>query len=193
MKTNGRSIVQLATAGLMAVLVAAGPRAALAEEAPLAPTVPTPSAAPQPAPVYVPVPVDPYPNHRVLLGETRYRSPGLAAALSLQPFPIDFGNLYAENLGWGVAYTAIEVSLMAPMMLVVGQHMDHGAGVDRGWSGADRGTMVGLVAGYVAVKLIAGLQAGYAARSFNQAYEPRATAFVAPAPGGAMLTWSGRL
>ena len=33
-----------------------------------------------------------------------------------KPVPVDFGNFYAENLGWGIAYTAIELSLMAPMM-----------------------------------------------------------------------------
>jgi hypothetical protein len=71
--------------------------------------------------------------------------------------------------------------------------MDHGVGNDRSWSGTERGAMGGLVAGYVAVKLIAGLHAGYATQSFNRASEPRGVAFVAPTPGGAILAWSARL
>lgn len=123
-------------------------------------------------------------------GEGRYRSPGLAVMLSLQPLPIDFGNLYAENIGWGMAYTAIEVSLMAPMMWMTGEHMDHGTTDNRTWSGRETGAMVGLVSGYVVVKLVAGLHAGYASRAFNRAYEPRTMGFVAPIPGGALLAWS---
>ena len=123
-------------------------------------------------------------------GEARYRSPGLAVALSLQPLPIDFGNLYAENIGWGIAYTAIEVSLMAPMMWMTGEHMNHGTADNRTWSGRETGAMVGLVSGYVVVKLVAGVHAGYASRAFNRAYEPRAMGFVAPVPGGALLAWS---
>jgi hypothetical protein len=125
------------------------------------------------------------------LGEARYRSPGLAVALSLQPLPIDFGNLYAENLGWGVAYTAIEVSLLAPMMWMTGEHMDHGASDNRAWTGRETGAMVGLVCGYAVVKVVSGLHAGYAAQAFNRSYEPRMTSFVAPVRGGALLAWSG--
>jgi len=97
--------------------------------------------------------------------------------LSLQPLPIDFGNLYAENLSWGVAYTAIEVSVMAPMMWIAGQHMGQGSVDVRGWSGAERDTMIGLALAYVAVKLVASLHAGYSARALNDGYEPRGMAF----------------
>jgi len=38
--------------------------------------------------------------HATLFGDVRYRSPGVAVALSLTPVPVDFGNLYAENVGW---------------------------------------------------------------------------------------------
>jgi len=189
-------MAKLAIAGLIAL----GPLRARAQD-PVAPGATPISSAPatpalvEPPPSYAAVAPDP--GHHVygasnhaLFGDDRYRSPGLAVALSLQPLPIDFGNLYAENLSWGVAYTAIEVSLMAPMMWVAGQHMGHGTSGDRDWSGAERGAMVGLVSGYVAVKLVAGLHAGYGARAFNRRYEPRTTAFVTPSPGGALLSWS---
>lgn len=166
------------------------------------PPVGSPGGAPQgyPAPAYPPADYGygphrgygygpPQREHHFLLGDSDYRSPGLAVALSLQPLPVDFGNLYAENLGWGVAYTAIEVSLMAPMMWLGGSHMHHGLNDDRTWSSGEKGAMIGLVSGYVAVKLVSGLHAGYAAKAFNRAYEPAPLAFVAPTPGGALLGW----
>ncbi len=128
-----------------------------------------------------------------LSSEPEYRSPGLAVALSLTPLPVDFGNLYAGNLAWGVAYTAIEVSLMAPMMWFAGTHMDHGGNVGRSWSTGERGTMIGLVAGYVGVKLVAGLHAGYAARGFNARYGRGPMLGALPVPGGGMLALSGGL
>jgi hypothetical protein len=142
------------------------------------------------APSAAVAPLAPVPAPAFPFGEARYRSPGLAVALSLQPLPIDFGNLYAENIGWGMAYTAIEVSLMAPMMWMTGEHMNHGTADNRTWSGRETGAMVGLVSAYVVVKLLAGLHAGYASRAFTRAYEPPTMGFVAPVPGGALLAWS---
>lgn len=140
----------------------------------------SPPPPPPPANVYAMPP----PGHHGLFGDSGYRSPGLSVALSLTPLPIDFGNLHAENLGWGIAYTAIEVSLMAPMMWVVGGHMGHGGVDDRRWSDGERGAMIGLLTGYVAVKLVSGLHAGYAASAYNRRYDPRAMAFVLPTRGG---------
>jgi len=132
----------------------------------------------------------PHGEHHPLLGDSDYRSPGLAVALSLQPLPVDFGNLYAENLAWGVAYTAIEVSLMAPMMWLGGSHMHRGYGAgDRSWSANEKNAVVGLASGYVVVKLVAGLHAGYAAKALNRAYGPAPMAYVAPTAGGAVLGW----
>lgn len=153
-----------------------------------------PAAAPGPQP-YAAGHVTPDSHQRqpFLFGPSTYRSPGLAVALSLQPLPIDIGNLYAENLGWGIAYTAVEVALLAPMMWMTGQHMNHGNGDDRHWSGMESGMMVGFISGYVAVKLVAGLHAGYAARAFNRAFEDRGMAIVVPTAGGAFLTWTKTL
>ena len=68
-----------------------------------------------------------------------YRSPGLAAVLSLTPLPVDFGNFYTDNVGWGVAYTALELGLAAPMMwLAADRGMGHGSGAANGWSSGDR-------------------------------------------------------
>jgi hypothetical protein len=157
---------------------------------------PPPPASAAPAPLDV-TPLGYYPPPPLLFSERLHRSPGLAVALSLQPLPIDFGNLYAENIGWGVTYTAIEVALMAPMMWMTGSHMSHAGmtrvGDDGSWSDREKGAMVGLAAGYVLVKLAAGLHAGRAAQGFNLMYERRATALVAPTAGGALLVWSARL
>lgn len=106
-------------------------------------------------------------GHGLPMVDAEYRSPGLAVALSLTPLPVDFGNLYAENLAWGVAYTGLELALMIPMMVLVGSHMDHGGNADQRWSSGEQVAAVSLVSVYVLVKLVAGLQAGAAARSFN--------------------------
>ena len=123
-----------------------------------------------------------------------YRSPGIAVALSLTPVPVDFGNLYAENLPWGIAYTTAEVALVTPMMWMLGSHMHDGNGGDR-WSSAERGWEIGLVSGYVLVKIAAGIHAGYAAADFNKAQEHGAFARVLPTvattPGGALFAATG--
>jgi hypothetical protein len=147
-----------------------------------------PVAAP-PAPAPIASQAQPHRAYRGILGDSQYRSPGLAVALSLTPLPVDFGNLYAENLGWGIVYTAFELSLMAPMMWLAGGHMDHGRDNTRSWSDSERNAMFGLAGGYVLVKLAAGLHAGYAARAFNRESSANGLAFVAPTPGGALVTW----
>lgn len=124
-------------------------------------------------------------GHYGLWIDSYYRSPGLAVALSLTPLPVDFGNLYAENLGWGVTYTAVELSLLAPMMWIAGSHMDHDRDDTRSWSDGERGGMIALVSGYVVVKIAAGIHAGYAASNFNQASGAVAHASVTPLRRGA--------
>jgi hypothetical protein len=187
MRTN--RVVQGAVTFAWAAVALASPAlvgGALAQgQASPPPPVVEPSAAP---PAYVGTPM----HHSFLYGDQAYRSPGLAVALSLTPLPVDFGNLYAENLGWGVAYTAVEVSLMAPMMWFAGSHMSHSNVDDRRWGDGERAAMVGLVAGYVGVKLVAGLHAGYAAREFNTRHAPRSVAVLVPRSGGAVLGWQSR-
>lgn len=116
-----------------------------------------------------------------------YRSPGLSAALSLTPMPIDFGNFYAENTGWALAYTTLELGLMTPMVFIAGGHGGMGySGNTNVWSNEDRNWMIGLVSSYVAVKLVSAYHASRAAESFNHADQPRLSAVIVPAPGGGM-------
>ena len=127
-------------------------------------------------------------------GLARYRSPGLAVALSLTPVPIDFGNLYAENIAWGVGYSAVEIGLMVPMMFIVGGHMNGGmwgsssASNYSPWTSGDRAAFIGLLSGYVVVKLVAGLHAGHVVDVHNQelAQAPRVSAIVLPTAGGGL-------
>ena len=119
-------------------------------------------------------------------GTSAYRSPGLAAALSLTPVPVDFGNLYAESIGWGMAYTSVELALMAPMMFIVGDHgMGHSV-TSTPWSSSDRNWMIGLVSGYVVVKVVSGLHAAHNAEVLNHDHLPRVSAAIVPASGGAV-------
>ena len=137
-----------------------------------------------------PVSMGHHPGHGWFSG-LGYRSPGLAAALSLTPVPVDFGNLYAENLGWGIAYTSVELSLATAMMLVGGSHMGMGHADGNAWSDRDRNVVIGLVAGYVVTKLAAAVHASYAARDFNEA---RSKGYVSASTirGGAQLVLGQR-
>jgi len=126
-------------------------------------------------------------RHPEVVGST-YRSPGLAAILSLTPAPINFGSLYVDNVGWGITYTAVEVALMMPMAWFVGRHMDEGSFADRSWTGGERAGMMGLTAGYIAVKLISGLHAASGARHFNQRAAQGCSALELPASGGAVTS-----
>lgn len=115
-----------------------------------------------------------------------YRNPGLAAGLSLTPLPVDFGNLYAGNLGWGIAYTTFELGLMVPMMFIAANHGMGHYGTANPWTSSDRNWMIGLVSGYVVVKLVSGLHAAQAAGVFNREQHSHFSAAIIPAPGGGM-------
>ena len=127
-------------------------------------------------------------HHHSLWGDEHYRSPGLAFALSLTPLPVDLGNLYAENLGWAIVYTSLEIGLGTGMVVLGARHMCHSQSCDS-WSDRETGFMIGFAAAYVAVKLVAGIHAGAAARSFNHVHAPTASIGVAPSSGGATLLW----
>lgn len=119
-----------------------------------------------------------------------HRSPGLAAALSLTPMPVDFGNFYAENPEMGIVWTAAETGLMAAMMWSAWDGSMMGHGYDRDgdrardrWTAADRDRTAALVAGYVGVKLVSALQASQSARVHNERLA-RVEAGILPADGG---------
>lgn len=121
------------------------------------------------------------------LGDPRHRSPGLAAALSLNPFPVDLGNLYAENVGWGVAYTAAEVAVAGAAVWLMWEHMGcpcHGGMAEsHSWSSRQMMAAGSLAAGYVGLKLVAALHAGRSAERFNA--RQQSIVWVVPLPGGA--------
>ena len=119
MRTTRALRVGTTIVAVAACLFGAIPRAARSQEALPLPAAATTVPAPE-TPQAQQSPPGPGTNYRgsdngphFLFGDSQHRMPGLAVVLSLQPLPVDFGNLYAENLGWGVAYTAIEVSLAA--------------------------------------------------------------------------------
>lgn len=120
----------------------------------------------------------------------RYRSPGLAAVLSLTPVPVDFGNLYAEHVAWGMVYTTAELGLATGMMWLGADHMCHRDGCQT-WSGGETAGMVALATGYVAVKIVAGLHAASAAREFNERAPVAWSPLVAPTRGGVALGLAG--
>lgn len=122
--------------------------------------------------------------HHGMFVDAPYRSPGLAAVLSLTPVPVDFGNLYAENVGWGIVYTAAELSLTTPMMWLMGGHMGHANDAPRSWSAGERNGMIAFMSSYMVVKLAAAIHAGYAAADFNRGADAAAT--VVPLKSGAM-------
>ncbi len=104
------------------------------------------------------------------------------------PFPLDLGNFYAENVGWGVAYTTVEVGLASGMMWIGGAHACHGDDECRDWSDGELGLVIGLGAGYVLTKVVAALHAASAARDLDAEAAPSA-AWVAPLDGGAAMGW----
>lgn len=116
-------------------------------------------------------------------------------ALSLTPMPIDFGNLYAENFGWGMVYTTVELGLAVPLIWLGTRHMcGHHSEECDAWTDSERSWGVGLLGGYVGVKLLSAIHAGYAARAYNDARrEERAGFLVFPLSDGAALGWMAEL
>ena len=129
-------------------------------------------------------------HHHGWWGAVRYRSPGLAFALSLTPMPIDFGNLYAENIGWGITYTSVELAVGSGIVWIGADHMCHGNSCEE-WSDGERTGMIALISGYIVVKLAAGTHASFAAQSFNEEHRSIAAPLVMPTTSGAVLGWQG--
>jgi hypothetical protein len=94
-----------------------------------------------------------------------------------------------------LAYTSAETALMGGMMwLGVGHMCHHGSSGCGDWSDMERNTMIGLVAGYVVVKIASGVQAASAAGDFKRAHAvPRLEPVVVPTTGGVVLGLTLRL
>lgn len=108
------------------------------------------------------------------------RSPALAAVLSLQPLPVDFGSFYAGNWERGILYTAVEVAMFVPAMVLMSEHGNswghhsydpyYSNDVERrSWTSAEREKFYYLLGGYVLVKLISAFDAGYSVERQNAA------------------------
>jgi hypothetical protein len=78
---------------------------------------------------------------------------------------------------------------MGGMMWIGADHMCHRNSADCGdWSTGERNAMIGLAGAYVAVKVVAAVQASDAARELNARYRaPAWRPVVAPTSSGAAL------
>lgn len=106
------------------------------------------------------------------------RSPALAAVLSLQPLPVDFGSFYAGNWERGILYTVAEVAMFIPAMVLMSENGSswghHGSypydGNDEyrsSWTSSERKKFYYLLSGYVLVKLVSAFDAGYSVERQN--------------------------
>lgn len=114
-------------------------------------------------------------------GSHSYINPATAALLSLQPMPIAIGNFYSGDWGRGTLYTAAELALFIPGMILV---MDNSGWwghrrydsyynlpySNTSWTKEERNTFYYLLAGYVVVKVISAFDAGYSAERHNTYY-----------------------
>lgn len=130
-------------------------------------------------------------SHHDSMLDRRYRSPGIAALLSLAPVPVDFGNFYAENVTWGIVYTSGELALAGSMMWLGGMHMCHAGSDCSGLSDGETVAMIAMAGGYAAVKIVAALHAASAARTFD-AQQPQWAFGVSPVRGGAATAFTLR-
>ncbi len=89
------------------------------------------------------------------------KSPGVAALLSLQPMPVDFGNFYIDDWGKGILYTSLELAIFVPGVMLMGDYgMGHSHSSNNSeWTDSERITFYSLLAGYLAVKVISAYDA----------------------------------
>ncbi len=106
------------------------------------------------------------------------KDPTIAAVLSLQPLPIDLGNFYAGNWERGILYSAAEVALFVPAMILLSENSNwrgrHGydsyyyTDANRTtWTQAERERFYYLLGGYALVKIISAFDAGYTVERQN--------------------------
>ena len=113
-------------------------------------------------------------------GSHAYRNPAIAALLSLQPMPIAAGNFYTGDWGRGTLYSAVELALFIPGMILVIDNSDwehrrddvyyNTSYSNTNWTKAERDRFYYLLAGYVMVKIISAFDAGYSAEWHNTNY-----------------------
>ncbi len=117
-------------------------------------------------------------HHQSDLKLSSRKSPALAAVLSLQPIPVDLGSFYAGNWERGILYTAAEVALFIPAIVLItensnwfGHHRyDSYYYTDpnrRTWTRAERERFYYFIGGYLLVKVISAFDAGYTVERSN--------------------------
>ena len=105
------------------------------------------------------------------------KSPTIAAALSLQPLPMDLGSFYAGNWERGVIYSAAEIALFVPAVVLLAENSNwghhrydayyYGDPARRTWTNADRNRFYYIVGGYLLIKVISAFDAGYSVEHQN--------------------------
>lgn len=109
---------------------------------------------------------------------TSKKDPAIAAALSLQPLPMDLGSFYAGNWQRGALYTAAEIALFVPAIVLISENSNwwghhrydpyyYTDANRRTWTAAERERFYYLVGGYVLVKVISAFDAGYSVERNN--------------------------
>ena len=100
-------------------------------------------------------------NHMMGHGWEWYgpKSPGVAALLSLQPMPVDFGNFYVDDWGKGIIYTSLELSMFISGMFIMSDSYMHHNGNNNGWTDNQRAWFYSLVTGYMLTKVISAYDA----------------------------------
>ncbi|HLA90552.1 MAG TPA: hypothetical protein VJL28_08990 [Gemmatimonadaceae bacterium] len=105
------------------------------------------------------------------------KNPATAALLSIQPLPVDLGNFYVGNWRRGILYTTAELVPFIPAAVLLGRngwswgmhnYSGYSGSARRPWTTTERNQFYGLVAGYVAVKIISAFDAGNAAERHNR-------------------------
>lgn len=110
-------------------------------------------------------------HHGLGVGGDRARDPSTAALLSIQPLPVDAGSFYAGNWRQGILYTATELAMLVPAVVVLdrngwwrGMH-DYpayaAAGSRPAWTTAERTELAAWLAGYIVVKVVSAFDAAH--------------------------------
>ncbi len=106
------------------------------------------------------------------------KDPGLAALLSVQPFPVAIGNFYSNNWERGILYTTAEAALFIPAIILLGNngwgmhnYGYYNAADNRpSWTAAERDQFYYLLTGYIVVKIVSAFDAGFSAERYNKQF-----------------------
>ena len=108
-------------------------------------------------------PINPLPPMNQMMGHGGGwygpKSPGVAALLSLQPMPVDFGNFYVDDWGKGIIYTSLELSMFISGMFIMSDSHMHYNGNNNDWTDNQRVWFYSLLTGYVLTKVISAYDA----------------------------------